>query len=67
MDHLSALELRLSNERIRLSNAQSDAERELRQVWIKQIEKEIEAERGFNNLDDSESMTEWELLSQLYD
>jgi hypothetical protein len=67
MDHLSALELRLSNERIRLSNAQTDAERELRQVWIKQIEKEIEAERGFNNLDDSESMTEWELLSQLYD
>jgi hypothetical protein len=52
---------------MRLGNAKTDAERELRKVWIKQIEKEIADERGFNNLDDSESMTEWELLSQLYD
>lgn len=39
--HLGALQLRLSNERIRLANTQNVKERELRSVWIKQIEREI--------------------------
>lgn len=41
MEHLNALNLRLSNERQRLANAKTAQERELRQVWVKQIEKEI--------------------------
>ena len=47
MDHLSALQLRLSNERIRLSNAKTDAERELRKVWVAQMEREIQDECKF--------------------
>jgi hypothetical protein len=46
MDHLDALELRLSNERIRLASATSPQERELRAVWVKQIEKEIGVARA---------------------
>jgi hypothetical protein len=42
--HLDALELRLSHERSRLANAKTAGERELRSVWIAQIEKEIGAE-----------------------
>lgn len=37
--HLDALNLRLSNERVRLANAKTDSERTLRAVWIQQIEK----------------------------
>ena len=47
MSHLSALELRLSNERRYLSLAKSEAERDLREVRIKQMEKEIAGERAF--------------------
>ena len=46
MDHLSALELRLSHERVRLAQAKSDNERALRLVWVRQIESEIAAERA---------------------
>lgn len=47
LTHLNALELRLSNERIRLSQATSQAEIELRTVWVQQAEKEIQGELDF--------------------
>jgi hypothetical protein len=42
--HLAHLELRLSHERVRLANARSSKERSLREVWVKQIEREIASE-----------------------
>ena len=44
ISHLDALQLRLSHERSYLAAAKSDGERELRMVWIAQIEKEIACE-----------------------
>lgn len=49
-DHLNALELGLSNERVRLANAKTDQERALRQVWIAQTEREIQSELEFLGL-----------------
>jgi len=46
MDHLSVLELRLSNERLRLSKATTEHERALRGVWVEQIKKEIADEQS---------------------
>ena len=63
MNHLDTLQLRLSNERVRLQNATTDKERNLRRVWVAQIEKEIAAERGFE--EPTKPMTDEELLSQL--
>lgn len=40
-EHLSALNLHLSNERIRLGRAKTDGERVIRQGWVRQLEKEI--------------------------
>jgi hypothetical protein len=45
MEHLDALELRLSHERGYLAAAKTTQERELRAVWIAQIEREISCER----------------------
>ena len=45
--HLDALNLRLSNERLRLKEAATKAEREIRTVWIAQLEKEIDGELAF--------------------
>lgn len=47
IDHLSALELRLSHERTYLAAAKTTGERELRTVWISQIEREIAGEYKF--------------------
>lgn len=55
-DHLNALNLRLSHERTSLAQAESDSERELRGVWVKQIEKEVREERAFLGLPAEESM-----------
>ena len=63
MDHLSALQLRLSNERIRLSQATNKGEIELRTVWVKQLEKEVEGEYKFLNKDNV--MSDDELLKEL--
>lgn len=52
MNHLDALNLRLSNERVRLANAKSEGERELRKVWIAQLEKEVAGEIQFIGTDD---------------
>lgn len=41
MEHLNALQVRLSHERGYLAAAKSKKEREIRKVWIAQIEKEI--------------------------
>jgi hypothetical protein len=60
MTHLSALELRLHNEKQYLRQAKSEGEKELRRVWIGQIEKEIAGEIEFtgNDLSDEELLAE---------
>jgi hypothetical protein len=50
MTHLDALQLRLSNERMRLDDAKTEGERKLRSVWIRQIEKEIAGEIKFEEI-----------------
>lgn len=45
--HLDALQLRLSHEHSYLAAAKSAGERELRSVWIAQIEREIVCELGY--------------------
>jgi hypothetical protein len=47
MNHLNALQLRLSNERARLANAKTTQEKAARAVWVAQIEREVAAEAGF--------------------
>ena len=63
MDHLSALQLRLSNERIRLNQATNKGEIELRTVWVKQLEKEVQGELKF--LDQHNTISDDELLKEL--
>lgn len=63
MTHLSALELRLSNERGYLASAKTEGERELRRVWIAQIKKEIAGEHAF--IAKQDEMTDDELLAEL--
>lgn len=62
MDHLSMLQLRLSNERVRLSQATSKGEIELRTVWVKQMEKEVSGELEFLSVNE---MSADELLKEL--
>jgi len=65
--HLTALETRLHNENGYLAAAKSDGERELRKVWIAQIEREIARERQFLGLgeDVATELTDDELLAEL--
>ena len=63
MDHLSALQLRLSNERIRLSQATNKDEIALRSAWVKQMEKEVQGEIEF--LSQCDDLTADELLKEL--
>jgi hypothetical protein len=71
VSHLSALELRLHNETMRLQNAKTKGERATREVWIKQIEKEIAHEKEHlgltgNTADDPDlDLTDEELLAAL--
>lgn len=67
LTHLNALELRLSHERDYLARAKTDGERELRQVWIAQIKKEIAGEKRFLGIDGSDlpDMTDDELAAAL--
>lgn len=58
--HLDALTTRLANEKFYLSKAKTEGEKELRAVWIKQIEREIARERDFVS-----DMTDDELLAEL--
>lgn len=57
-NHLNALRLRLSNEMNYLANAKTAAERELRKVWIAQIEKEIGHEEPEVEMSDDELLAE---------
>ncbi len=68
--HLNALEERLVRERARLYNSKTPCERELRQVWVDGVEKEIASERKFLGLPAVDTMTEGllsidEILEQL--
>lgn len=69
ISHLDALELRLSNERMRLDAAKSDKERESRQFIVDQIEREIAGEKKFLGIDGSnasqDGMTDDQLLNEL--
>lgn len=60
-EHLSSLQYLLSNERIRLSNAKTESERELRQVWVNQLEREIASDQSFIE----PAMSDDELLAAL--
>lgn len=65
MEHLDALELRLSHERARLRAAKSPAEARTRGVWVDQIEKEIAAERKHLGLADLAEISDDDLLKEL--
>lgn len=66
MNHLNTLQLLLSNERIRLANAKNKQERELRSVWVKQLEKEVAfEEKHFAECNAECNMTDDELLAAL--
>jgi phosphosulfolactate phosphohydrolase-like enzyme len=54
MSHLDALNLRLSNERNRLATAKTVRERDMRKVWVAQIEKEIAFEVPEGQMTDDE-------------
>ena len=65
--HLDALQLRLSHERSYLAAAKSAGERELRSVWIAQIEREIACELehlGIASVE-ADNMSDEELLREL--
>jgi hypothetical protein len=66
--HLDALELGLSNERIRLANAKTKSEESIRTVWVKQYEKEIEDEKKFLGIvePDLSDMSDNDLLAALW-
>ena len=66
MSHLNALQVRLSNERVRLANAKTKAEREMRRVWVAGIEKEIAVEQSTVFSDTAaDAMSDDELLAAL--
>ena len=66
-DHLNALRVRLSHERGYLATTITEGERELRRVWIAQIEREIAQEEKFLSIsgDALVAMTDDELLAAL--
>lgn len=47
LTHLNALRTRLSNERVRLTNAKKPAEVAMRTVWVAKCENEIKHEIAF--------------------
>lgn len=62
--HLNALQHRLSNEQGYLAAAKTDGERNLRTVWIAQIEREIAAEYAHLGITPC-TMSDDELLAEL--
>lgn len=68
--HLDALNLRLSHERSYLENAKTEHEKEIRKVWIMQIEKEILNEKKFLGIADNDTIVttvnDDDLLSELF-
>jgi hypothetical protein len=64
--HLSALEVNLSNERNRLQAAKTDKEKQIRQVWVNQIQKEIAEEIKFLQINPvSLEISDDDLLNEL--
>lgn len=64
--HLDAIQLRLSNERVRLANAKTDAEKRQRAVWVAAAEKELFDERNFLGISAvSVEMSDENLLAEL--
>ena len=63
--HLNALKVRLSNEKVRLVNAKTRAERDLRTVWVAQIEREIGFEETHTFSDTEVEMSDDDLLAAL--
>jgi len=61
MNHIDVLNLMLSHERARLAESNTESEKALRKVWVKQLEKEIEDEKKFisdNNMSDDDLLSE---------
>ena len=67
LTHINALRLRLSHEAAYLANAKTQRERDLRTVWMAQIQREIEAELVFLGLADDDSFdgSDDDLLAEL--
>lgn len=55
--HLNALNFRLHNEEQRLKQAKTEKERQMRQVWVDGIKKEISAEYKFLGMKEPKPMT----------
>ena len=73
-EHYVALMTNLSNERQRLEQSASESEYALRSVWVKQLEREVEAEveflssKGVNvyaETNEVDSMSDDDLLNEL--
>lgn len=66
-NHLDSLNLRLSHERTYLAEAKTDKEKEIRKVWIMQIEKEIEREKQFLGIEkvETDHISDDDLLNEL--
>lgn len=66
--HLDALNTRLSHERAYLAAAKTAAERELRPLWIAQLEREIAREKQFLGIEDAETnaISDDGLLEELF-
>lgn len=67
LSHLNALEYGLHNESMRLKEAKSQGEIELRSVWVNQLEKQVTDERIRLGMIQQESveMSDNELLAEL--
>ena len=71
LDHYFSLSHRLDNEKERLENAKTTKEKELRSVWVRQLEKEIEKEieflesKGVTVKNGVDTMSDDELLKEL--
>ncbi|RRJ54622.1 hypothetical protein EHV15_34050 [Paenibacillus oralis] len=65
--HLDALNIRLSHERSYLAQAKTEKEKEIRKVWIKQIEKEIAREKKILGMEEVEvdAISDDDLLNSL--
>lgn len=66
-EHLEALRLRLSHEKVRLVKAKTGREKALYEVRVKQCEKEIEGELAFLGMKDEPlpEMTDDEIMAEL--
>lgn len=64
--HLMALQTRLSNEKDYLAASKNKGERQLRAIWIAQIEREITAEMAHLGMDsETLELSDSELLREL--